>query len=155
MTPNDSQVRALLDSRVDACQKKDLEQLMSHYSPDVVYYDVVPPLQYVGSADVRGNFERWFNEYTGPISMETHDLTIATGADVAFAHMLHLSSGTRKNGQQSSLWVRSTVCCQRSGETWLITHEHISVPINPQNRQAWSPAEVQGPGKVVGRVSTA
>ena len=141
MTSNDSQVRALLDSRVDACLKKDVEQLMSHYSPDIVYYDVVPPLQYAGSEEVRGNFVRWFNGFEGPISMETHDLTIATGEDVAFAHMLHLTSGMRKNGQQSSLWVRSSVCCQRSGETWLITHEHISVPINPQTRQAWSPPD--------------
>ncbi|MEV1175905.1 nuclear transport factor 2 family protein [Nonomuraea sp. NPDC049784] len=142
MTSNDSEVKALLDSRVDACQAKDIDRLMSHYSSDIVYYDVVPPLQFVGADEVRGNFVRWFDEYDGPIGLETHDLTIATHADVAFANMLHLDSGTRKNGLQSSIWVRSTVCCRRSSDKWLITHEHISVPINPQNLQAWFPPEV-------------
>ncbi|WP_214317885.1 YybH family protein [Nonomuraea sediminis] len=139
MTSSDSEVRAFLESRVDACQKKDIDRLMSHYSPDIVYYDVVPPLQFAGSDEVRGNFVRWFDEYDGPIGLETHDLTIATNADAAFAHMLHLDSGTRKNGLQTAIWVRSTVCCRRSNGKWLITHEHISVPINPQNLQAWFP----------------
>ncbi|MDF2704844.1 MAG: Ketosteroid isomerase-like protein [Nonomuraea muscovyensis] len=141
MTSNDSEVRALLDSRVDACRAKDIDRLMSHYSSDIVYYDVVPPLQFAGLDEVRGNFVRWFDEYDGPIGLETHDLTLATSADVAFAHMLHLDSGTRKNGLQSAIWVRSTVCCRRSSDKWLITHEHISVPINPENLQAWFPPE--------------
>ncbi|MDP9869481.1 MULTISPECIES: YybH family protein [Streptosporangium] len=139
MTSNDSEVRALLESRVDACQAKDIDRLMSHYSPDIVYYDVVPPLQFAGSDEVRGNFVRWFDEYEGPIGLETHDLAIAANADFALAHMLHLDSGTRKNGLQSAIWVRSTVCCRRSNDKWLITHEHVSVPINPQNLQAWFP----------------
>ncbi|MFC4012710.1 YybH family protein [Nonomuraea purpurea] len=139
MASNDSEVRALLESRVDACQEKDIDRLMSHYSSDIVYYDVVPPLQFAGADEVRDNFVRWFDEYDGPIGLETHDLTIATSTDVAFAHMLHLDSGTRKNGLQSAIWVRSTVCCRRLHDKWLITHEHISVPINPQNLQAWLP----------------
>ena len=130
MASDDSEVRALLDSRVDACKAKDIDRLMSLYAPDIVYYDVVPPLQYTGSADVRRNFMRWFDEYDGPIGLETHELEIAASADVAFAHMLHLDSGMRKNGNDDAIWVRSTVCCRRSGGEWMITHEHISMPGN-------------------------
>ncbi|MFF5210503.1 YybH family protein [Streptosporangium sp. NPDC000396] len=142
MTSNDSEIRALLESRVDACQTKDVDRLMSHYSSGIVYYDVVPPLQFAGTDEVRRNFVRWFDEYDGPISLKTHDLTIATSGDVAFAHMLHLNSGTRKNGLESAIWVRSTVCCRRSSGKWLITHEHISLPINPENLQAWFPPDM-------------
>ena len=130
MTSSDYEVRALLDSRVDACQAKDIDRLMSLYSSDIVYFDVVPPLQFVGAAEVRRNFLRWFDEYDGPIGLETHDLSVATSADVAFAHMLHLDSGTRKNAVEGAIWIRSTVCCRRSGGEWLITHEHISLPGN-------------------------
>jgi ketosteroid isomerase-like protein len=112
---------------------------MSLYSPGIVYYDVVPPLQFTGSAEVRRNFLRWFDEYDGPIGLETHDLSIAAGADVAFAHMLHLDSGTRKDGPEGAVWLRATVCCQRSGGSWLITHEHISLPGN------WLPASETDP----------
>ena len=129
MDPNDSEVRALLDSRVEASRAKDIDRLMSLYSSDIVYYDVVPPLQFAGTADVRRNFVRWFDQYDGPIGLETHDLRIAGSPDVAFAHMLHLDSGTRKNGPEGAVWIRSTVCCRRSdGGRWLITHEHISMP---------------------------
>lgn len=121
-------IKKLLDSRVDACRAKDIDQLMSLYSSDIVYYDVVPPLKFAGAADVRRNFMRWFGEYDGPIGLETHELNIAINADIAFAHMLHLDSGTRNNGINGAVWLRSTVCCQRSNDSWLITHEHISMP---------------------------
>ncbi|KAB8195994.1 DUF4440 domain-containing protein [Nonomuraea phyllanthi] len=128
MTSYESEVRALLDARVDACRRKDIDQLMSLYSPDIAYFDVVPPLRFVGSAEVRRNFTRWFDEYEGQIGLETHELGIAVSGDVAFAHMLHVDSGTRNNGVQGAVWLRSTVCCRRSGGRWSITHEHISMP---------------------------
>lgn len=128
MAADESELKALLDSRVDACQAKDIDRLMALYSPGIVYYDVVPPLQFVGSADVRRNFIRWFDQYDGPIGLETHDLDIAVSADAAFAHMLHLDSGTRNSGPEGAVWLRSTVCCQRTDGKWLITHEHISMP---------------------------
>ncbi|WP_431914533.1 YybH family protein [Nonomuraea jabiensis] len=139
MTTNDSEFLAFLDGRVDACQAKDIDRLMSHYSPDIVYYDVVPPLQFAGSDEVRRNFVRWFDEYDGPIGLETHELNIAVSGDVAFAHMLHLDTGTLKDGSDRTMWVRSTVCCRRSGGKWLITHEHISMPFDPQTLQPWIP----------------
>src|SRR5262249_36781337 len=66
MTSNNSEIQALLESWVDACQAKDIDRLMSLYSPDIVYYDVVPPLQFAGSDEVRRNFLRWFDESDGP-----------------------------------------------------------------------------------------
>ena len=124
-----SDVRELLDSRVEACRAKDIDRLMSLYAPDCVYFDVVPPLQFAGPAAIRRNFLRWFDEYEGPIGLETSNLNIVVSGDVAFAHMLHLDSGNR-NGAYSGVWLRSTVCCQRLDNRWLITHEHISLPID-------------------------
>jgi ketosteroid isomerase-like protein len=125
-----SEVKALLDSREEACRAKDIERLMSLYDPDSIYFDVVPPLQFAGSAAIRRNFLRWFDEYQGSIGLETRDLHIAASGDVAFAHMLHRDSGTMKNGEERAIWLRSTVCWQRSNHGWLITHEHISLPID-------------------------
>jgi ketosteroid isomerase-like protein len=122
-------VTALLDSRLEACRAKDIDRLMSLYSPDCIYYDVVPPLQYTGSAAIRRNFLRWFAEYEGPIGLELSDLHIAVSGDVAFALMLARDSGNR-NGEYSGVWLRSTVCCQRIHGTWSITHEHISLPLD-------------------------
>lgn len=125
-----SEVGKLLDIRVEASRAKDIDRLMSLYSPDSVYFDVVPPLQFAGAAAIRRNFLRWFAEYEGPIGLETSDLDVLVGGDVAFAHMLHRHSGKRKNGDDSAIWLRSTVCCRRRHGQWLITHEHISLPID-------------------------
>ena len=108
---------------------------MSSYSPDIVYFDIIPPHQFVGADAVRQNFLRWFAEYQGDIGLETHDLSVEVDGDVAFAHMLHPDSGTRRSGQDVTVVVRSTVCLQRIDDQWSITHEHISFPINPDD---WS-----------------
>jgi ketosteroid isomerase-like protein len=126
-----SEVTALLDRRVEACRAKDIDRLMSLYSTDIIYFDCVPPLQgFIGTDAVRRNFLRWFDEYDGPIGLETRDLNFSVSGDVAFAHMLHLDKGNvhlAKAGLKEA-WLRSTVCCQRSSQGWLITHEHISWP---------------------------
>jgi ketosteroid isomerase-like protein len=146
MTSTQAEVRAILDSRIEACRAKDIDRLMSLYSPDIVHFDCVPPLEFVGSDAVRRNFLRWFDEYEGTINLETHHLNIAIleSGDVAFVHMLHLDTGTmldedmgtEKQGPDRMLWLRSTVCCRRSDGRWLITHEHISLPVNLETMTA-------------------
>ena len=138
MEPVVNEIGALLDSRVEACRKKDIDALMSLYAPDVVYFDVVPPLRFVGAEAVRRNFVRWFDEYEGPIGLETEYLEVTVDGDVAFAHMLHLDTGTMTGdaGPVRSMWLRSTVCLRRSAGTWSITHEHISLPIRPETMKA-------------------
>lgn len=64
---------------------------------DIVYFDVVPPMQFAGTDEVRRNFVRWFDGYDGPISLQTHQLTVEASGDVTVAHMLHLDSGNRTN----------------------------------------------------------
>jgi len=134
-TSLEAEVVELLDRRVDACRAKDIDRLMSLYSEDIVYFDVVAPLQFIGPDAVRRNFVRWFDEYDGPIGLETRDLSVAVSGDVAFVHMLHLDSGTRRNGLELAVWLHSTVCLRRFGARWLITHEHISIPHDPKD---WS-----------------
>jgi ketosteroid isomerase-like protein len=130
MASTPSEVRALLESWSEAIRTKDIDRLMSLYSPDIVYFDVVPPLQYTGSAAVRGNFLRWFDGFKSSIGQEIRDLNISVSGDIAVANMLHRTSGTLKDGREVGYWVRATVCCQRSDHRWLITHEHVSLPVD-------------------------
>lgn len=130
MASTQAEVRALIDSQLAAIRTKDISRLMSLYSEDIVYFDVVPPLQYVGSAALRGRFLRWFDGFEGPIRMDTRDLSISTGGNLAVAHWLSRASGTLKNGQEVGSWVRATSCCQTAGHGWLIAHEHISLPVD-------------------------
>ena len=130
MASTQSKVRALLESWSEAIRIKDIDQLMSLYSPDIIYFDLVPGLQYTGSAAVRGNFLRWFDGWKSSIGQEIRGLNILASGDIAAAYMLIRASGTLKNGREVGYWVRATVCCQRSNHRWLIEHEHISLPVN-------------------------
>src|SRR5262245_23483306 len=78
-----SEIGALLESRSEAIRMKDIDRLMSFYSPDIVYFDVVPPLQYAGSTALRGRFLHWFDGYQGSIGQEIRDLNISASGDVA------------------------------------------------------------------------
>jgi ketosteroid isomerase-like protein len=131
-----SEVRALLDRQSEAVRVKDIDQLMSLYSPDIIYFDVVPPLQFAGSAALRNRFLQWFDGYQGSVDMEIRDLNILASGDIAVAHWFSRARGILKSGQEVGSWVRATSCCQRSNHGWLITHEHISLPVDFRSRSA-------------------
>jgi ketosteroid isomerase-like protein len=131
-----SEIRAFLDNRSEAIRMKDIDRLMSHYSPDIIYFDLVPPLQYVGSAVLRDRFLEWFDDYKSEIRQEIRDLHILVSGDIAVTSMLIRSGGTLKSGHEIELWVRATSSCQRSNHTWLITHEHISLPVDLKSGSA-------------------
>jgi ketosteroid isomerase-like protein len=136
MASPQSEVRALLDSRSEAVWIKDLDRLMSFYSPDIVYFDIVPGLQYTGSAALRPRFSEWFAGFESGIGQEMGDLNILASGDVAVAYMLIRASGTLKDGREVGYWVRVTSCFHRSNDRWLITHEHVSVPVDFQSGSA-------------------
>jgi ketosteroid isomerase-like protein len=136
MASTESEVRALLDRRSEAIQRKDLEGLLSFYSSDIVYFDIVPGLQYTGSAALRGRFSEWFDAFEGSIGQNVHDVNVLASGDLAVAYMLIRASGTMKSGQEVGYWVRGTSCYQRSNHGWLIAHEHVSLPVDFESGSA-------------------
>jgi ketosteroid isomerase-like protein len=131
-----SEVRAPIDTRSEAIRRKDIDRLLSFYSPDIVYFDLVPGLRYTGSTALRGRFLQMFDGFEGSIGQEIGDLNILASGDLAVAFMLIRAGGTRKNGREVGYWVRATTCCQRSNHRWLITHEHISLPVDFESGSA-------------------
>lgn len=63
-------------------------------------------------------------------------MSILPSGDIAVAHMLIPASGILKDGREAGYWVRETVCCQRSDQGWLVTHEHISLPVDFKSGRA-------------------
>jgi ketosteroid isomerase-like protein len=82
---------------------------------------------------LRDRFLQWFDAYKSEIGQDVHDLKIMASGDIAVALMLIRTGGTLKNGNELESWVRTTSCCRRSNPTWLITHEHVSVPVDPSS----------------------
>ena len=74
--------------------------------------------------------------YEPPLGYEFRDVTVTVGDDVAFVHSLNRVSGTLQNGQRSEFWVRWTACFRKIDGTWLIAHDHVSVPVDFAERKS-------------------
>ena len=133
---DETQIRQLIDQWAQALHAKDLNTLMSYYAPDILTFDILPPLQYQGIDAYRKNFEAWFAAVHGPIEYATRDLRITTGNDVAFCHSLNRVRSTMTTGETTETWVRVTVGFRKMEGMWRITHEHVSVPCDMETARA-------------------
>jgi ketosteroid isomerase-like protein len=133
---DEADIRRQIDKAVEAIRAMDLEGLKSMYAPNIVSFDVNPPLQHVGAAAKWKNWEEAFAVFQRPLDYEIRDLTITLDGDVAFAHSLNRLSGTLKNGNRSGFWVRATFCFRKIDGNWLIAHDHASVPLDPESGRA-------------------
>jgi ketosteroid isomerase-like protein len=62
--------------------------------------------------------------------MKLTDLDVAVGGDVAFSHSIQSGTLTGKDGKKFQMTVRVTDGYKRINGQWLITHEHVSVPVD-------------------------
>ena len=123
-------LRIRIDALTQAIRDRNVDQLMTFYAPDVEVFDVRPPLDVHGSEAYRQNFERFFALFDGPLNFELNNLRVVPGEPAAFCHYLGMVSGTRPNGHRTSgYWVRGTTCFERRDGQWVVTHEHVSMPV--------------------------
>jgi ketosteroid isomerase-like protein len=130
------EIRRRIDALLNAIRAMDLEGVMPIYAPDIVSFDVEPPLQHVGAAAKRRNWAKVFAAYQPPLDYEVRDLTITAGDDVAFGRGLARLSGTLKNGITSAYWVRWTSCFRKIDGAWLIVHDQVSTPLDIETGRA-------------------
>jgi uncharacterized protein (TIGR02246 family) len=125
---NADQVREVIESWAKAIRAKDVEGALACFAPDVLTFDLAPPLQHAGREVIRKGLEDWFPTWEGPIGLEIRDLHVTADGHVAYGTSLQRMSGTKVDGAKPNLWFRSTMCLQKSDGTWRIAHEHTSTP---------------------------
>jgi ketosteroid isomerase-like protein len=130
MTNDEAEIRKRIDGLLDAIRRADLDGVRQFFAPDIVSFDIVPPLRHVGADAKWRTWADVFAVYQRPLGYETRDLTITVGGDVAFAYSLNRISGTLRNGATNATWVRWTGCFRKIDGTWLIAHDQVSVPVD-------------------------
>ena len=133
---DEAAIKRLIEGGVEAARARDIDGVMSIYARELVSFDLVPPLRYVGAGEYRKRWEETFSSFQGPIGYEIHNLDITTGDDVAFGHSLNRLSGTMNNGQKTDFWLRWTVCLRKIDGKWLIVHHQNSVPVDLEHGKA-------------------
>lgn len=133
---DEAAIRGIFEDRAKAIRAKDLDGVMTGQSPDILAFDVVNPLQYSGSDEVRTRAAEWFALYRSDIGYEIRDLYVSANDDLAFCHYLYRVTGKRTDGVDVDMWVRATSCLRRVDGAWQVTHEHESVPFDPESGMA-------------------
>jgi ketosteroid isomerase-like protein len=127
-------IRQRVEDLVKALRAKDIESVMSLYAPNLVSFDIVPPLRYVGADNKR----RAWQEVSAlsAFAYEVHDLNVTTHGELAFVHSLNHVNATLASGQITDLWLRWTACFRRIDGVWLVVHDHVSVPADLEHGHA-------------------
>lgn len=132
LTGTAEELRQVVLERIDAVTRKDPGPLAARQAPDVVTFDVLPPLRRSGSEAVAAKTRAWFDGYATDIGYQVVELQVTAESEVGFCSFLYHVSGTLISGGQVDMWVRATLCLQKVDGTWKITHDHESVPFDPQ-----------------------
>ena len=133
---DEAQIRKMLDDWAMKFRAKDLDGIMSIYSPDIVSFDAIAQLQFKGRDAYRKHWEMCLSFCQGPITFEVRDLNITVGDGVAFTHALNRCGGTDENGEEKASWMRATICLRKIDGSWKVAHEHYSAPFDMESGKA-------------------
>ena len=121
-------IRTIVERLVRALHDKDVEGFVALYAPDAWIADLAPPLARRGQD--REEFEAWLQTWDGPVTLDSREVRISTGAATAFCANLMRMRGRKTDGTAVDLWFRNTLCFEKAEGQWRIVHDHASVPFH-------------------------
>jgi ketosteroid isomerase-like protein len=129
---DEAKLKALEDKFAADFNAKDIDAIMSHYSDDVLVFDIVPPRQYVGAAAYRKDWEDLLKPFK-TLKFDITDYAVSSDGQMAWAHSMQHLTATQMAGkktQKIDMTVRVTDVYKKINGDWKVVHEHVSVPID-------------------------
>lgn len=133
---SEGEIRTLIHQTIAACRNKDAQALIACYAPDVIAFDLLTPLRYVGADALKVRAADWLTSFEGPLQYDLQDLKVTAGGDAGFASSLNHVRGTTKDGQKIDMWWRATLGFQKVNGSWRIAHAHNSEPFDMETGKA-------------------
>ena len=133
------EIRALEDRFAAAVRAKDVDAIMKGYAPgaQLFVFDATPPRQYVGFDAYKKDWQGFLAAFPGHIDkFEVQDLSIETDGTLAYSHSIQPLVATAKDGSKFSFTARVTDGYRKINGKWLITLEHVSVPVDLETGKA-------------------
>jgi uncharacterized protein (TIGR02246 family) len=125
---DDTAIRHLVENWARAVRSKNLNGILARHSPDMLMFDVPPPLQSKGLEAYRQTWDVFFSWWQDSGVFDIREMNITAGIDVAFVTALMRCSGTETNGDKTDLDFRLTVGLRKIDGEWVVMHEHHSIP---------------------------
>ena len=123
-----AEVRALIDRWTDAVRRHDLDAILVDHDPDMVMFDVPPPLQLKGIDAYRATWDFFFRYHQPGDAFDVREMEVVAGRDVAFAYALMRCGGMEDVSDSGHLDFRLTLGLRKTDGRWRIVHEHHSLP---------------------------
>jgi uncharacterized protein (TIGR02246 family) len=118
----------LVENWARAVRNKDLDGILANHSPDILMFDVPPPIQSKGIEAYKKTWDLFFSWSQDSRIFDISEMNITAGNDVAFVTALMRCSGTEPNGEKIELAFRLTIGLRKIGGQWIVMHEHHSIP---------------------------
>jgi uncharacterized protein (TIGR02246 family) len=125
---DEDDVRQRVESWARAVRKKDLAGILRYHSPDVLMFDVPPPLHSGGIEAYERTWNVFFAWADDPVVFDVLDMSVTAGRDVAFVAAIVRCIGTDGGAQRAELKVRVTIGLRKVRGEWIVLHEHHSIP---------------------------
>jgi uncharacterized protein (TIGR02246 family) len=127
-TTDEAAIRDLVENWAGAVRTKNIDGILANHSPDVLMFDVPPPLQSKGIEAYKKTWDLFFSWSHDPVVFDFIEMNITAGSDVAFVTALMRCAGTEASGARVQLEFRLTIGLRKINTQWMILHEHHSIP---------------------------
>ena len=131
-----SEVRQAIQRWQGAIQTRDINQIMSSYTPDVVAYDAVLQLRFKGKEAYGKHWQLCLEMCTNDMVFEPAEMHISVSGGLALVYCLVRCGEKDESGQQNVSWMRMTTGYKKVDGQWLIEHEHFSAPFDMMSFKA-------------------
>ncbi len=123
-------IKNLLEAWADAVRRHDLPAILAHHEPDMVMFDLPPPLQCKGIEAYKETWALFFRCHKPGTAFDIQELAVTAGNDVAFAvAIMRCAPNSSSNPADKDCFLfRLTVGLRKVEGQWRIAHEHHSEP---------------------------
>jgi ketosteroid isomerase-like protein len=119
---NETEIRDLIVRWTRAIAEGNREGVLAHHAKDLLMYDFPST---VHGIDAYGRTWDFFDDSRrGTVTFDPRDISVRADDHLAFATCEIHCDGTTAGPFD----LRLTVCLERRGDEWIVTHEHHSVP---------------------------
>ena len=129
-TIDESLIRDQVENWAKAVRARNLDGILANHSPEILMFDVPPPIQSKGIEGYKKTWDLFFSSSPDPAVFDITEMNITAGEDVAFVTALMRCVVTEVNKDRVDLEFRLTIGLRKIAGQWTVMHEHHSIPAN-------------------------
>ena len=129
-----SDVSELLTVYSESAYAKDVDRFMTNYADDVRVFDLWGSWEIRGATAWSEGIAGWFDSLGDDrVVVQFDDVEVAVSGELAALNAFVAYSAESASGERiRQMTNRLSWTLARSGDAWLITHEHTSAPVDPE-----------------------